>query len=231
MSWAAEVTSCQGLSAEELLVESGEPEKTWDFDNWANRYDKAVASDAQHYYAQYDKVLDTVAEIADLASGKRALDIGSGTGNLALRCLAYGVEVIGLDPSELMLTMAREKVGCNPRVKLCRVDEPFLHIPYPESTFDAVMSTYAYHHIPHRLRRDSVREMVRVLKPDGRWVLGDLVFENEQAERRAMREHRWLEKEYFARIDDLRDAFAELGMDLNSQQFTPVTWVLWAAKR
>ncbi len=212
-------------------MESSENEKTWNFDNWANRYDRVVANDSQHYYAQYDKVLDTVAELANLASGKRVLDIGTGTGNLALRCLAYGVEVIGLDPSELMLSKAREKVRCNPRAEFHQVDEPFLRIPYPESSFDTVISTYAYHHIPHRLRTDSVREMVRVLKPDGRWVLGDLVFENESAERSALREHRWLEKEYFARIDDLREAFAELGMELNSQQLTPVTWVLWTAKR
>jgi len=72
--------------------------------------------------------------------------------------------------------------------------------------------------------------MVRVLRAGGLWVLGDLVFENEQAERIALREYRWLEEEYFARIEDLRPIFAELGMELNAQQFTPVTWVLWAIK-
>ena len=212
-------------------MQSRETGKTWNFDSWAHRYDNVVAGDSQHYYAKYDEVLDAVVEIADLASGKRVLDIGTGTGNLAIRCLADGAEVIGLDPSELMLSQAREKTSCNPRAEFYQVDEPFLQIPYPESTFDAVISTYAYHHVPHRLRNDSVREMVRVLKPDGRWVLGDLVFENEQAERSALRQHRWLEEEYFARIDDLQGAFAELGMELNSRQFTPVTWVLWAVKR
>ena len=219
-----------GGSIEELLVESGGNDKTWNFDDWANRYDQIVADDSQHYYAQYDEVLDTVAELANLALGKRALDIGTGTGNLALRCLAYGVEVVGLDPSELMLNRAREKVGGNPRAAFHQVDGPFLRIPYPESSFDAVVSTYAYHHIPHRLRTASVREMVRVLKPGGRWVLGDLVFENEPAESSALREYRWLEQEYFARIDDLCEAFAELGMELNARQFTPLAWVLWTTK-
>lgn len=212
-------------------MESNENEKTWNFDNWASRYDRAVANDSQHYYAQYDKVLDTVAELANLAPGQRVLDIGTGTGNLALRCLAYGVEVIGLDPSELMLRKAQEKVGSNPRVAFHQVSAPFLCIPYPESTFDAVVSTYAYHHIPHRQRAASVREMVRVLKPGGRWVLGDLVFENEEAESCALQEYHWLEEEYFARIDELRDAFAEMEMELKARQFTPVAWVLWTAKR
>ena len=212
-------------------MKNSENEKTWNFDNWANRYDQVVASDSQHYYAQYDQVLDKVVEMASLTPGNRVLDIGTGTGNLTLRCLAYDVEVIGLDPSELMLSRAREKVGGTPLVEFTRVDEPFLHIPYPDSTFDAVLSTYAYHHIPHRLRRDSVQEMVRVLKPGGRWVLGDLVFENEQAEKTALSEYRWLEEEYFARIGDLCAVFAELGLELQAQQFTPVTWVLWTSKR
>jgi putative AdoMet-dependent methyltransferase len=207
-----------------------ENEKTWNFDTWADRYDQAVVNDAQHYYAQYDKVLDTVAELANLAPGKRALDIGTGTGNLALCCLAYGAEVVGLDPSARMLTKAREKVGDNPRAEFHQVADPFLHIPYLDASFDAVVSTYAYHHLPHRLRADSVREMMRVLKPGGRWVLGDLVFETEAAEQSALRAYRWLEEEYFARLDDLHEAFAALGMTLNAQQFTPVTWVLWTTK-
>jgi len=207
-----------------------EDEKTWNFDSWANRYDEIVAADSQYYFAQYDAVLDTVVEMAHPASGKRVLDIGTGTGNLALRCLSHNVQVIGLDPSELMLRKAQEKAGGNPRVAFHQVSEPFLCIPYPESTFDAVVSTYAYHHVPHRKRAASVREMVRALKPGGRWVLGDLVFENEEAENRALREYDWLEEEYFARIDELQDAFADLGMELKARQFTPVTWVLWAAR-
>jgi len=45
--------------------------------------------------------------------------------------------------------------------------------------------------------------MVRVLKRGGRWVLGDLVFENAEAEDRALRAYDWLEEEYVARVDEL----------------------------
>jgi putative AdoMet-dependent methyltransferase len=227
-SWVAALDDAAEMEAVRLA--SNEGEKTWNFDSWADRYDKAVASDSQQYYAHYDQVLDAVAELASPVPGKRVLDIGTGTGNLALRCLARGAEVIGLDPSEQMLRHARSKAPRASGVEFHQVDDPFLHIPYPDSHFDAVASTYAYHHIPHRLRSDSVHEMVRVLKPGGRWVLGDLVFETEQAELSALGEYRWLESEYFARIDDLREAFDELGMTVNAQQVTPVTWVLWSSK-
>jgi putative AdoMet-dependent methyltransferase len=207
----------------------GETEKTWDFDSQAGRYDEIVVGDSQ-LYARYEEVLDKVAEMANISTGDKVLDIGTGTGNLALRCLAYGAVVVGLDPSGQMLAGAREKIGANSKVEFLQVDEPFLHIPYPDDFFDAVVSTYAYHHLPHRLKPGSVREMARVLKSGGLWALGDLVFENEQAQRKALREYSWLEEEYFARIEDLRPIFAGLGMELKAQRFTPVTWVLWASK-
>jgi len=206
-----------------------ENEKTWNFDNWADRYDKAVAADSR-LYARYDKVLDMIVEIANVSPGKRILDIGTGTGNLALRCLARGAMVVGLDPSKRMLAKACEKVGDDPRAEFHQVDEPFLHIPYPDASLDAVVSSYAFHHIPHRLKPDSVREMVRVLEPCGLWVLGDLIFQNKEAERKALHQYRWLEEEYFARIEELCTVFTKLGMELNARQFTPVTWVVWAIK-
>jgi len=203
--------------------------KTWNFDEMAERYDEMTASSST-YYARYDDVLDAVVEVAMVSPGKRVLDLGVGTGNLAIRCLDLGAEVVGLDPSEAMLAKAREKVGRNRAVELARVEEPFPRIPYPGSSFDAVVSTYAFHHVPHASKPGSVREMVRVIRPGGIWVMGDLMFEDEEAERSALREYEWLEEEYFARIEDLRLRFGELGMELRSRQFTPVTWVVWAAK-
>jgi putative AdoMet-dependent methyltransferase len=135
-----------------------EDEKTWNFDHWADRYDEAVVADSQ-LYARYDEVLDRVVEMANVCPGKRVLDIGTGTGNLALRCLARGAAVVGLDPSARMLFKAREKVGGDSRADFHRIDEPFLHIPYPDASFDAVISSYAYHHIPHRLKPDSICEI------------------------------------------------------------------------
>jgi len=204
-------------------------EKSWNFDNSADRYDEIVKANSM-LYERYDDVLDTVVEISNVSLGKRVLDIGTGTGNLALRCLARGAEVIGLDPSEKMLAKAKEKVEDNPKARFLRVDEPFLNIPYPNAYFDAVISTYAFHHVPHHRKSIGIHEMVRVLKLGGSWVLGDLAFENAQEEEKALHKFEWLEEEYFSRIEDLRPVFVELGMELATRQFTPVTWILWSIK-
>jgi len=201
-------------------------DKTWSFDSIAERYDAVVEWDTRTYYARYGEVLDAVVTRAGAGPGVRVLDIGTGTGNLAVRCLAVGASVVGLDPSEPMLARAREKVPAEADAVFRQCDEPFLDIPYPDGAFDAVVSTYAYHHIPHRLRGASVREMVRVLAPGGRWVLGDLCFQDAADETRALRELNWLEEEYFTRLDELRAAFAQVGMEIKPEQFTPATWVV-----
>jgi putative AdoMet-dependent methyltransferase len=203
-------------------------EKTWDFDAWADTYDGWVTSD-DPVYARYDEVLDRVVRLSGAGPGKRILDIGTGTGRLAERLLARGAEVSGVDPSQRMLDKAAAKPGCH-GVELIRLKEPFLNLPYAKEAFDATVSTYAFHHVYPLKKPGGIREMVRVLKPGGLWVLGDLVFRDEVAEKAALERYAWMEEEYFARIDELAPVFAALGMELRSEQFAPVTWVLWAAK-
>jgi ubiquinone/menaquinone biosynthesis C-methylase UbiE len=205
-------------------------DNTWSFDKWAGRYDKIITED-KDIFARYDEVLDRVVEVCKLSKGKRVLDIGTGTGNLALRCLSKGADVIGIDPSEPMLAKARKKVKGKSQIEFQQVDDPFLANPYPDNYFDAVVSTYAFHHVSHRKKPQCIGEMIRVLKSGGIWALGDLCFENKEKEKQALKKFDWLDKdEYFIRIDELSSEFKKLGMKMNPKQFTPVVWVLWAKK-
>jgi len=72
-----------------------ENDQSWDFDEATDRYDEWVAGDSP-LYARYDGVLQAVVEVAQMCAGKNALDIGTGTGNLALRCLALGARAAGV---------------------------------------------------------------------------------------------------------------------------------------
>ena len=205
-------------------------QNTWNFDEWAGRYDKIIREDTD-IFGRYDEVLDRVVAVSRLSKGKRVLDIGTGTGNLALRCLRKEASVIGIDPSEPMLAKARKKIKGKSGIEFQQVDEPFLVNPYPDNYFDVVVSSYAFHHVPHREKTQCIDEMVRVLKSGGVWALGDLCFKDKTQEKLALKEYDWLdEDEYFIRIDEMKAVFKKLGMRLNSEQFTPVTWVLWALK-
>lgn len=200
----------------------------WDFDRWAASYDAAVAQ-ACGYYERYEDVLAAVVRAAGVEPGKRVLDVGVGTGNLAIRCLAQGAIVVGIDPSEGMLYEARKKAADAP-LHLLPVAEPFIRIPFPDASFDAVVSTYALHHVPRMQHPDAVRETARVLRPGGTIAIGDIAFESAQAEQEALHHYDWLEQEHFAAIGDLRTAFADLQMTLEAEQYTPIAWVLWAVK-
>jgi putative AdoMet-dependent methyltransferase len=66
------------------------------FDEWAATYDETVINSST-IHARYDELLDNVVNTANLSPGNKALDIGTGTGNLALRCLHRGAIVVALD--------------------------------------------------------------------------------------------------------------------------------------
>lgn len=203
--------------------------KVWNFNAWAERYDKIV-SEGHEIYEKYDLILNFIVQITKPKLGKLVLDIGTGTGNLALRFLPFGARIIGLDPSRRMLEMAYKKAYNNPMIEFYYAPEPFLHIPYPDNFFDIVVSSYAFHHVPKKLKRKGIREMYRVLKRNGVWALGDLMFKDKRGEESALQKYDWLEEEYFTHIFELQKIFKKLGIKLKTKQFTPVSWVVWAIK-
>jgi len=211
-----------------MVNENGQNDD-WSFDKWAETYDASIASDPG-LFGRYEEVLDAVVKAARLGPGTKVLDIGVGTGNLALRCVALGARVVGLDPSQGMLAKAREKVEPTMSLQLIRADQPFLSIPFPDETFDAVVSSYAFHHVSRDKKEAGLCEMVRVLKPGGVVAIGDLIFENEEAERSAVEKYEWLDDEPFSRLDELSGWFERLGVSMECRQYTPVTWVVHAAR-
>lgn len=110
-----------------------------------------------------------------LQPGMRVLDIGCGTGTLAVlaRQLHPGVELVGLDPDPEALARARRKAA---RAGFSiQFDQGFSdELPYPEASFDRVFSTFMLHHVPRAGKLPTVREVRRVLKSGGSLHLMDL---------------------------------------------------------
>ncbi len=120
-------------------------------------------------------LLQRVVALAELQPGESVLDVGCGTGSLAIvakeRVGAAG-RVCGIDPSVSLLAGARRKAARrNLAIDFQRgVIE---RLPFADQSFDAVLSTIMMHHLPDDIKRQGLAEIARVLKPGGRLLIAD----------------------------------------------------------
>ena len=123
-----------------------------------------------------DVVREAFLELARLRPGERVLDVGCGTGALAIaakRRLGPG-RVVGIDASPEMIERAHKK-AVNVRVDVdFRVGIVEL-LPFADAEFDVVLSTLMLHHLPRAARETCMQEIARVLKPGGRVLAVDFM--------------------------------------------------------
>jgi ubiquinone/menaquinone biosynthesis C-methylase UbiE len=113
-------------------------------------------------------------ERADLRAGQRVLDVGCGTGTLAvlLKELHPHVEVEALDPDPEALARAErkaERAGAAVSYRRGYADA----LPYDDGSFAHVFSSYMFHHLPPDTKTGMLREVRRVLAPGGKLHLVD----------------------------------------------------------
>ena len=122
-----------------------------------------------------DSLRMALVDQAALQPHHRVLDVGCGTGSLAIliKRLYPTVEVTGIDPDPKALARAERKAA---RTGLSvRFDRGFADVlPYSSATFDRVFSSLMFHHIPGTDKEQSLREIRRVLRSRGRLELLDL---------------------------------------------------------
>ena len=104
-------------------------------------------------------------------SAGRILDVATGTGDLAFEILRlHPTEVIGLDISEVMLAVAREKAvrrGVSDCVSFARGDAE--DMPFEDSMFDSVLVAFGVRNFQDLGR--GLEEIRRVLRPGGRLIV------------------------------------------------------------
>ncbi len=135
----------------------------------ARRYNKEVGG----YMRMVSKSFVSVAGKWGVTDGK-VLDVGTGTGSLAIGFAKGipGVEVVGLDLSDVVLELARDnaqKSGVSLRVSFKKGDAE--DMPFEDDTFDLAISSDTLH-----LAKNPVRmfnEIHRVIKPQGRFFISD----------------------------------------------------------
>ncbi len=150
-----------------------------DFDPWAETYDQDVISQNRFPFDGYERVLDTVIKFAAPERSMSVLDIGTGTGNLALRFAERGCELWCTDFSDAMLEKACKKL---PQAHFVLHD---LRTPMPDELnrrFDRIVSAYVFHHVELDRKVKLCAELVKQhLKADGKLIIADLSFPNKDA--------------------------------------------------
>jgi ubiquinone/menaquinone biosynthesis C-methylase UbiE len=122
----------------------------------------------EHTFKQ--RLLDRAA----VRAGQHALDLGCGTGTLTLmlKRAVPGANVTGIDGDRQVLAIARSKA------KRARADIAWDYglaakLPYPDNSFDAVLSSLVLHHLATVDKRLAFQEIRRILRPGGRFVMLD----------------------------------------------------------
>lgn len=117
---------------------------------------------------------EKIINYAELQSGERVLEVGCGTGTLSLmakRRVDDG-EVIGLDLSPKMVKQA-EKKSEKYKLDVKFIEGSIDNIPFPDNYFDVVLSSWMFHHLPIKIKREGLKEIHRVLKKGGRFLFFD----------------------------------------------------------
>ena len=104
-------------------------------------------------------------------SASRVLDLGSGDGRLLalVRLARAGAQAVALDFSTTMLASLRQRFADDVLVQVFAHD---MEVPLPVSlgTFDAVVSSFAIHHLRHERKRALYAEVYRFLQPGGAFL-------------------------------------------------------------
>jgi len=135
------------------------------------------------FHGQMRELRQRTATLARLQPGDAVLDVGCGTGTMAMevaRRVGRAGRVAGIDPGTEQIARARAKAARRhlPIEFQIGVIE---QLPFADQTFDVVLSTLMMHHLPAGLKRQGLAEIARVLKPGGRLVIADFKRKQERA--------------------------------------------------
>lgn len=115
-------------------------------------------------------VRESVVSLTNAPKGSKILDVATGTGQQAFAFAKEGYEVIGIDLSEAMLSVAKKKNKYR-NAKFEAADAT--NLPFKDNSFDVSSVSFALHGMPLSIREKVLKEMVRVTKQKGTIVVVD----------------------------------------------------------
>ena len=180
------------------------------FDRWAPRYDRSILQKLM-FGPVHDAVLSAFSTFDGVP--RDILDVGCGTGRL-LELAARrwsGARLTGIDASEAMVAEAQRKHDVDARFTFKLGDASSL--PLQDASFDVVFSTISFHHWGDQA--SGVREVARVLRPGGLFVLADISL---PAPFRFRALFGWGDRANFQRPQAIRQLFGQASLSILMQR-------------
>ncbi len=140
---------------------------------WASHYDLVVKLLT---LGRESRLRRQTIQQAAITSGETILDIGCGTGTLTLLAKTEAGDhgqVYGMDASPEMIAFARQK-ALQQQQAVDFQTGVIEALPFSDGTFDVVLSSLMFHHLPPDLKQRGLIEIHRVLKPGGRLIVVDM---------------------------------------------------------
>lgn len=143
--------------------------------DWGWRYDLLLWWSNLQSRGKWHELQRRITNLSQFQPGETVLDVGCGTGTLALEAYArVGAtgRVSGIDPGPKQIARARSKArraGLPIDFQVGVIEQ----LAFPDQSFDVVLSTFMMHVLPDDLKRQGLAEIARVLKPGGRLLVVD----------------------------------------------------------
>jgi cysteine synthase A len=207
------------------------------FDNWAEAYDTTVSDPDGEYhevFINYQDILKQTVQQIEKAPGAKVLDIGSGTGNLAHIASLAAYDVLGLEPNLKMRQIAAQKY---PHINF--TEGSFFNLPVENESIDAIITSYAFHHLSDDEKALVAKHFASKLTPSGKVIIADTMYDSLETKETLLQDalskgyHNLahdLKTEFYTTHEILEKAFTHAGFTVSFHQMNKFVWILTAIK-